>query len=1365
MAKRKRRRRGATSVASAIGRLSTQPVVVRRRRRRRTGTSTSGRGAAGSLGSRTRGTARAVGRTSRSSASRPSVTAVFSRTNPRGTPSLTLRRLAVRSPLTITAAAQRIPIRLASRIPLFRIQRPLLLRPAPEKFSEDVLDVSETRLVNSQFVPIERNGISSFRPEIIQITDFLPIWKDRSKARYLRDFSATGKLIDTQYNALWLRRDTLVNLLKGMSQRNEENTRRILGNIRNNWQRELRRTDRTIRWYGQFLDQIEVIKKLLDLKDIPRSQFDRNLLPLDDFFDRRMQFSKDKLDAFSDTKIILQLLADFKQIAENYSVNLLDLEDSDRTNDYNPVSIDTTYTLNDGFTFTIDQIRSRTTPVNATQRAFFNTFLNSLPNDPDDRLRLLLAILSKEYRISRSLGIPQVQRKLSDVFASGDTGSPFDNIIGIPGANIFEQPLGENSLASLFVRPLNDNAVVLPLEKKYIDSDDSKKTFIPGSGFFVDTVLDVQGNDFNTQPYVNYADQVSNRFNEANNLIQSMFNLGQQGTLQPDAFVDFVYTSFRDSIIGMTNLSNLNRDQAIIAAIFKLANTDNELKNRLFQFCLLAGLASNSVNDQKPVFRELAREFRNIRAFPGVRTTKRANPNLSGGIRTLRPYIQRLAADIENRVIALTTPAPRFNLGLVLRANPDFTRFRTTRSPRDVNLSAYARLSVAALTFNQSTINIPRFTIRRILLSNVDPKTSSSTNLIKEFIDIANAFTQAAAYNGESVYLLDDQTGRTRFNFISTSTQLLLLFEILSSMTAKFSFAKFGRSRSIFNAFVTIDAQKNEFVVRSINDIITVRPILFTRGIARRALTRFPRAAIRTLTSTRTRTASTYSRFLTPTFTRILRSGDSTTNTSRTATAGSTLSLINNPGVTALVNQRLSSPYLGSRLLQRIGPLRLGILNFTRDTINLRSSLSSTKNKVITEDKIIANMVDILSVVEERIRNGKNKMVNFFNPQILSSFLQENTLEDLAIVRNPSQVRAAAFIQREARNRSRALAGTRQSGITFNFLVDDEVVFPTTRNALFSMLSEPEFLIGSNADLRTKVITVGIPSGFSQQLSDRIERADINKNTFKDKQFDVVAVKVYKRDQRFEDIVFKPKTFLFDLSLFQEEDLIFTQARQNERYSRIVQRNRIIDLESILNPKTRNLANIVNDDDYDFLSTDQKRELIGNHTSSALLELYIRMLTGMRIDEATFAENVVQAGTAFSEEFVNLVFTYLRDTLDKEVPNQPIPQLLTNSDVDDETKDILRLITYGNVVFEPEVLRSKVISPKLFDRVFHLAFNTEDFEIDEEETMDSESGKLAMQKSVVQERIVEEGNSKFLRPKNRNELVFEDYFVVVENSI
>ena len=159
------------------------------------------------------------------------------------------------------------------------------------------------------------------------------------------------------------------------------------------------------------------------------------------------------------------------------------------------------------------------------------------------------------------------------------------------------------------------------------------------------------------------------------------------------------------------------------------------------------------------------------------------------------------------------------------------------------------------------------------------------------------------------------------------------------------------------------------------------------------------------------------------------------------------------------------------------------------------------------------------------------------------------------------------------------------------------------------------------------------------------------------------------------------------------------------------------------------------------------------------------MLTGMRIGEATFATNTVQPGTQISTELTDLIFTYLRDTLEKNVPNQPIPQLLVNPNVDEESKDILRLMTFGNLVFEPGVLRSKVISPKLFDRVLHVSFNTESFEIDLEATRETESGKMALEKSSVQERLVSDVGRTLFRTKDRNELVFEDYFAVIENAI
>lgn len=1392
----RRRRRSTNSSRRRIGRVSAQAVRTSSRGRvtvsgtgtttqsRRTGRSSSGRatvrvrsGGSNTRRARRRGTVRAV-------------TTIRTRTAlavRAARPVVRVAATRVRVPLTRTVANFRLPLRVRIPIPRIRLQIPLIIKPPPQKFSEDTLDVSETKIQNSNFVPVEADGISTFIPEILQITDFLPVWDKNTRfRRYFQDFGPAGRLIDVQYNTLLLRRETTNDVLINMAESRRDNSfgfaprnakqRQInlqIDRFEQNIVDELRRTGRTVRYYRQFITAAEIVKSLLDLKNIPKSNFDRQFLTLEDFFQRRMQYSADQFRIFSDTKIIQQLLADFKEIAENYSTNLLGLIDTDRDTDEDPVLLDRTYTLNDGFTFSIDQIRSTDAPVNASERAFFNTFLNSLPDNPDDRVKLLVTVLSKEYRVSRGLGIPGNQRQLNDVFTSGDTGSPFDNIIGLAGNDIFENPIGPESLLSMTTLSIDDNTSVLPFERKYVDSEENKRTYVPGSSFFTDTLLDITDNNFNTKPYEDYANQFARKFSTANGLIDNLFSLSRDSAISPSTMNDRFLSSFRNSIENITNISSLNRDQAIIAAIFKLANTDNNLKSKLFQFCLLVGLGTNSSTDLKPIFRQLASELRTINNLSEVRVSRGSNPSLFGGLRTLRPFIERLAADIENRVIALTTPTPRFNLGLTLRANPQFTRLRTPFSQRTASVSAFSRLSVSALRVNQTTINIERFVIRRVLLSNIDPRSSSISNFIREYVNLVNDFAQAAAYNGETRYLLPDQSGRTRYNFLSTSTQLLLAFEILSSYVAKYSFATFGRSPSIFNTLITVDAQKNDFVESVIDDLIGEKsvPFVVPASYASRLARVVPRVAYGrnaiAVTAIR-RPTSAVSTLLRPTRVTVRRSGNSTRSSSTTSFNAGLLSRLRNTNERTLIQNNLSSAFLGNRSIRRIGLTRFTPIFFRRISVNLRNTMFAIRNKISTEDAIIGNILNIMQVLNERVRSAKRRMLNIYNQNTLQAFLEENTLADLEIVRNPTQVRASAFSIEAFVNRTKNFG--RVGRRNFTYFLDSEIIQPETRIALYSLLSENQYLPQNQADKRIKVVSVGVPAGFSRQLSDRVNQAAINADTFRTKQIDVVSVNIYKRDQRFDDIVFKPKSYLFDLSLFQDEDTIgVTQPRENERFDRLVDRISAQDYENIndssYSRRRVTYQDIVNNEKYSFLVNDQKRELIRNITISSLFELYIRLLTGLRIEEETFVKNQISPGSTLDQEFQNIIFSYIIDVLGIELPQKPITELLVDPEVDEEAKDILRLFVFGDLIFEPERLRNQVTSPKLFDRIFHIPLNTEEFEVDEDLTRETESGKLALEQSFVQDRLVRRGDQVFFTPKDRNELIFEDYFVTIENVV
>lgn len=1322
-------------------------------------------------------------------------------------PLVTVRPAVVVRPVTSARLTVPLSNTLAKVIPNFTLKLPLLRPKTIQSFPEDTLNVSETRFVNNKFVPVEENGISVFRPEIISIMDFHPIWKGfrpYKLRRSINGLSPAGKLIDIQYNALWMRRDTIVNVLDGIQSRRAENTRQIFTRLRNDFQAQIDRTRRTVNQYATFIKKVELAKDSLDIRKINRASYTSGFLPLPEFFSSRMQLGPDEFETYSDTKILMQLLADFKAICEGYSYNLLDLVDRDRVDDRSPVTIDRTYTQQDGFTFSVEQLRSRTAPINATNRDYFNRFLNSLPPNPDDRVKLLLTVLSKELRVSKGLGDRNNQTTLQNVFNAGSFGSPFDNIIGVVGSTIFDQPLGPQSLASTLIRRIDRNSFVLPFERKYVDSDETKQTYVPGSAYFIDTVFELDGKRFNTRPFSDYANEFTAKFIFGKYLIERLFELtGKETPLAPRRMIDAVLASYRRSISGTATVTGLNKDQAIVMAIFSLANEDNRLKSLLFQFLLMVGLAQNTVANKKPVFTNLANEFKTIRAFPDVMVTKLTNPNILLGLNVLRPYLQRLATDIENRIFALTTVIPRINLGIAFTTRPDYNRFQINNTPSTIVTSPFDRLTVQPIVAGQTTVNVLRGNIINVLMSAVEPRTSATPNLLKEFIDLSNAFTQAATVNGESVYLLDDNSGRSRYNFVSTSTQLLVIFEILASLASKYNFSKFGKSQTPFNTFIKVDANYNDFIKDTIDDIIGVptNSVTLLTPLSTNLRDAFrPTRAYRPSTTFQVAT-SPLQRLRQTATTTIARSYNSSFNTSRTARAGGALSTTRNTlnvsqgtlggrqlSETNLIQNNLGSPFLSPKVISQLGITRFNLLKLSTQPNKLKNSLISIRNKIKDESQIQQNILDILSVIERRVRTGNQDFQNGFSQAALDTFLQENTIQDLEIIRTPAQVRLAKFLVEDMSARrvsavTERLAsdGSDQVGTFFtgeehgvdtatNNLVDEETVQPATRETMYSMLSEPLYLRPNLADIRTKIISVGIPGGFSKQLSDRVQQSAINENTFRDKQFDVVAINVYKRDARFDDIVFKPQTFLFDLSLFPDSDFSYLQPRENETFSRILQRARVRDLEQFSGfysgaPTFRTIENIVNDDKYNFIPSAQKTELIRNHIQSSILQTYIRLLTGLRIEESTFTVRSVNRGSNFNQEFQNLVLKYLKEDLRKTIPNKPIMDILEDPNVDDESKDILRLFTFGGVIFEPTTFRNKVVTPKLFDRVFHIAFNTEQFEIDLELTNETQAGKNAMSQNFVQERLIVNGGRTYLRTKERNELAFEDYFVSITNNI
>ncbi|MFA6049716.1 MAG: hypothetical protein WC761_00695 [Candidatus Paceibacterota bacterium] len=1289
--------------------------------------------------------------------------------------------------------------------PQVRLLKPFVLFPKAT-YPVDTLNVSQTRIVNGQFVPVMDNGISVFRPEIISIVDFAPIWKHGNRLVN----SDVGDFINVQFQASHLRQETLLKLVDRIQKNSSRTTSdNQFNQVRSDYLNELRNIETNLSYFKDILQNIDNLKKALEIKKIPASFYNNTtFLPLQQFFEKRMQYPRSQFSIFSDTKILLQLLSDFRAIMEAYSISLLELRDPDREGDYSPVVIDKTYSFTNGFTFDISNLRSVTASINATENNFFNQFISSLPQSPDDRIRILTTLLSKEYLISKGLGKQNIQRLLQ-TFGAEATGNPFDNIIGEVGNTIFEKPKGPASLASmLYIDPGIPDANVLPFESKYVDSDDQKFVYVPGSAYFADTVLSTQGNNWNTGPFVNYVNQFNSRVKDARTVIENLFDLNNlANTLSPTFVNDRLLNSVKSATGGLLETTNIDTDQAVISAIFKLAATDNELKNMLFQYCVLVGMAANSTTEQKEIFDILAStELSDLSKMSYLQIPAGSTPNPTRGMSVLRPYIDQLANVIETRVNALTT---KININFVRTFNPiDLTeQIRPAVTSTTINLGAgnsfgsriigtSGILSLFGKTNSVVSIQVQRGNISRILTSLVTNRTQNSSNFIKEYVDIANRLYKSAQVQGTNVHLLQDNSNRTRYNFLSSSTQLLMLFELMCSYVNRYSFSSFERSNSFSLTTITIDTLGNKVIRGTIEQIIrkpydagitagiissTIK--INTSQIAKAAGSSTPSIQVTAPGGSTQNIGRGGSIGISPALRKsfsLVKSANSSLSNNRTNFSNAVFTQASKTLTDILQNNNSFNETLATNIAQAINirdlsqtignPELVKRLLLPNDKYSTyRISLADNRRKIGDETVIVGNCLHILTMIATYMQNASSKIQSVFNQQTLQTFIANSGITNLNLLRNPAQVKTAAFLLENYKNKTPVQGYNQDTNYVYNNLVVSDVVSQQEYGCLKALLSETPFSNTTAASLasagRIKILSVGIPSGFSKELVDRVNIDEISSNTFSDKEFDVISVNVYKRDARFDDIVYKPQNFLFDLSLFPlEADINRINPVGGETFDRLLLRAQITDFQQLTNTRKVSLVSIESDPRYNFLQNSEKRNLIRSHLTSHLLGAYVNFMSGIRVSEDVFLQTPL-ASRDLTPLMQRIVFSYLRDVKRANLPaTQTIEQLLANKNITEDVKDVLRLFDYGSVVFNSGEVTGRVLTPKLFDRVFNIPLNIENFEIDLDLTLSTESGRNAWNQSYVQNKVIEKSGKYYMLPRNKNELIFEDYFVAIETA-
>ncbi len=350
------------------------------------------------------------------------------------------------------------------------------------------------------------------------------------------------------------------------------------------------------------------------------------------------------------------------------------------------------------------------------------------------------------------------------------------------------------------------------------------------------------------------------------------------------------------------------------------------------------------------------------------------------------------------------------------------------------------------------------------------------------------------------------------------------------------------------------------------------------------------------------------------------------------------------------------------------GPLTFVV---SQTTTNHRASFNELLQRQSSEDETTRQLVMTVLNVMKKMSGSLKGISNYLN-----SVEAKNKLSEIATVldNNPAMMRML-FSEQQIM----MLASTVESLVTANAagmsnsqspseksyhddgsnarrqitVLDESDVPPAMRDALLGYFGTGEF--ASQRGLNHRIMTVGIPLGFTQRLKQKVNIQTQKRASFENKQNDIIKITVYKTDVQNSDIIYKPQQFMFELSRFptryttahwlpipQEPTLNdIINAIPTQCFDSSPEFGTSNSISSGVEYASSAIANSEGvkgvraafvDSTYNFLTAAQKAEILHNHVVSQLLEVYIKMMTGINVAEYNY--HMVEPAPPIESNFV-----------------------------------------------------------------------------------------------------------------------------------
>lgn len=1201
---------------------------------------------------------------------------------------------------------------------------------------------------------IASKGICVMRPEIILAM--------RMQPAYVGDtgFITTpvGKMLAIQMSARDIRAENIDSFVQQL--RADSVAADIIEQLLSAFTNQLSGAELDIGFLVNTFAAFDAVTAVFSMKDHVRelrdgmTQFiDRRqstLYDIEELFVDHMGFTRDGFRTFTDTKLIKQLLFDLGNAVRRYTPELFGIVDPDRQGDTDPFTIDRTTSFTGGrFTFDVANFGSTNVVRNAFDVNIFNRFIDSLPRERNDRMKLLAVTMSRVLAASSALGSRSIQAELRRLNITVSDHDPINDMLGVPGASIIDESNIPGSLDILTRFVDNDQDVVLPFERRFIVGD--ARSYIPGDDYFFDG-LTADPEKLNPQRMIDFARSTTATISSTMNVLEMFSHVdsnyvrtlfGARSVLTGTS----IYVAMLNAVGELLSSTRANdtklRNLMFVIATFNVAQTDRHVRHLLFQLMFIA-----------VVYEDLHRPT--SQQIELVDTISNNEVKTYGDLPALRGYVgQVVSGDVIAEVdvgasstktgIAVVETAYRHVQQLVIDAVFDVLISGVNGVAGNLSNSVNATHMNAA---SSSILKFERPTGGKLLDDDFRNVLLRIARVVDKFDDAAARGTAVGDVR-HRVHQLRD--GTTNYMKLSASVRFMMGFELGAIALGSYNLA----------TFVGVEQ----------GDIVSIR---------------FDRSRFNTMQSVASRMNVTKMSIGKDAMTS-QREGRNEPHVKQTAQIAAQYGAVD-----VIFEDELSREF-------ELVKLALGRdLDVVRSMILTLRAFSSALDKATAKAKLFfstparASAPSVFSPA-----SGSNKQRTPRRSLINAQYVYDaKTAADQA----ERHARHAMMTRQQvglAHVRLQDVKHALSSDALFN---DESQVSRDVKNALWSMLSENTLRGVDGAD--TRVLSIGIPAGFARSL----EGADYfnvsNAQGYVDRELDVVNVDVHRRDCVDDNIVFLPKQFTFELSRFVSStsfNNIPGSAEIPARFDKVIENVTMTDVSAFndLSKQEQTLTTVIASDRYRFMTREDRIMMIKNHVTSYLLSVYTRMLTGLDCREDAFliepdavkdqadtatstafaklAERVVIMGGGRSVADLRSTYPEFDDMLTAIEEGELQPGIIQQAVVYDRSSltkgnaivsgnlvDLAKLGSSRSMLTAGERLRRTITSPKLFERVFHVAVDPYSFEVDLDRTASTAMGRLALEQAITAGRITNvDGRLMTRRPTSNSTTEVLQYFVVL----